>query len=202
MECDELTNSGDAQKLRVAPGAFHLLRYWTCAAPRNLLVQMVSPAKRLFAAEHHSYCPILTPLRTWTQQRVLIRPQTGEVQLKLPAAFVGRAGVGGIELRQMRLDPFADLAEPTQALDLYLVLRGGHRLPTVTDELIENRTADRSVTVADLAAEALPLNPVAAAAKDAGIRAWTIAPDLPLKAELLRRTAPSSSFLSRSRSCP
>ena len=191
VECDELTNSGYSQRLTVVPGALYLLQYWTYADPRNMLVQVMDPAKRLFAREHHSYYPALTPRKTWTRQQVLVQPRVAEVELKIPTVFRGRAGVGGIELRQVELSVVADLPNPTQALDLYVVLRGGHRLAEATDELIGDRPPERRVAVTGVTAESLPLNPGGPAAEDAGLRAWTIPPELPLKADLLRRTEPT-----------
>ena len=185
-----IDNSGYAQKLSLNPAALYLLDYWVYADPYNVNLQIVDPAKRFYANEHHSYYPELTAAGRWTLQRVLYRPQVPDVWLKLTCGL-GRAGIGGATLRKTAMVLIADLPTQVDALDLYCVMRAGHRLPQMTDELWLAKAPAKRVTVSNVKASAHRLNAAVSAIVDNGITAWHVSSDLPLKANVIARSKPA-----------
>jgi hypothetical protein len=190
----KITNSGLRQGLTLEPGAFYLLEYQINSDPidNNLGIQIIDPKKRLFAEEHHSYRDKLTPTGQWTTQRVLYRPDIAKPDLRIVAAFTGRCGIGAIRLQKVALALTAALPAATDRLDLYCMMRAGHRLPVPTEALAARTPPSGTMAkVRSLKAEAADLNPDAVAVESNGVRAWTVASDLPLTTAVLPRTAPA-----------
>lgn len=195
IESDKIINRGWIHKLKLKPEALYHLQYRVYSEPidNNISVSIMDPEKRLFVDEHHSYYPTLTPKATWTTRRVLVNPAKSDVELRIGTAFTGRCGVGDLTLDYVRMRLFADLPTATDRLALYALMRAGHRLPVPTEAMLDLPRNARRVGVKSLTAEAADLNPDAVMVEDAGVKAWTVASDLPLKTDVLPRTMPASS---------
>lgn len=193
IESDKVVNRGWSYKLKLKPKGLYYLTYRVYSEPidNNIAVTIMDPKKRRFVDEHHSYYPTLTPKAQWTTRRVLVQPDKSDVELRIGTAFTGRCGVGDLTLDYARMRLFADLPQATDRLELYVVMRAGHRLPVPTDAMLDVPRRAKRVGVKSMTAASADLNPDAVMVEDAGVKAWTVASDLPLKAEQLAGTAPA-----------
>jgi len=190
-----IANRKLVQKLQVVPGAFYVMGYrlYADVIDNCMVAGIYNPAKRLFAEEHRSYRNILPPPRTWTSYRVLYQPDVPDVELRIGLAFTGTCAAGDIGLQRVQWRLVADLTQPARKLDLYCVLRAGHRLP-IPDEAMEvTGVPDAEMPIARVRPQALPLNASGIAIEQDGMRLWTVPTDLPLRADLLQGYDPGRS---------
>ena len=198
VDRDAFVNCGFDQRVTLEPGATYLLEYlrFSDSEQGGIYVALRNPEKRLFAQEHHSYYNKLPPRATWTPYRVFYRPSIAEPHIRIGAAFTGRCGIAGIRLQRVDLRLVAELDVPTDRLHLYCVMRAGHRLPSPAAFADEADPQFQPAAVRSLHAEAQPLNPDCAWVEQDGIQAWTVSPDIPLKAEVLPATRPGAAAAS------
>lgn len=203
IEEDQITNVKLSQEVQFEGGKSYLLEYWTMMEPidNQLNVMVSDPEHRLFSQVPYSYYNKMPPLGEWAYRSVLFHERTESPDgrsllgpnkrlLEITHAFVGRGAVAGLRLQEVDWRLVVEPDAPTDALDLYLLARAGHRLTTSPADFLDARPP-RNLALAELGdAELQPLNTGGIKVQADGVAVWTVNPTLPLKVGLLERYQP------------
>lgn len=202
---EKVANQKLQQTVSLTPGHRYLLEYWIRMDMQDNLagVMLYDPDLALFAQQPHSYINKMPPRGRWERRQMLFRPKVERAELavrpdpedaylRVTHAFVGTAGVADLRLQEVAWELVLDADRPVQELELYAVARAGHHLTAPTPDVILDRAPASTVDVAQIEADRQDLNPEAVLVESGGVRAWTIANELPLKLDTVAGYAPDA----------
>jgi hypothetical protein len=190
-----------SQSIPLELGALYVMDWMAISdtGAEGVTVDLWDPAKKLYGDHMKSYSPMLLPIDTWRRNLVLFDATIPEAILRISSHGKGQGAVTAINFRNAVWRLLADVKKPTKSLDVYLAGRAGHRLTTVTPELLEETKTERTKKApAQFKVQARDANPTGYLETRPGLTVWSVPPEAPLRSDHLRQWLPSEARASKS----
>ncbi|MBI5685294.1 MAG: DUF4091 domain-containing protein [Verrucomicrobia bacterium] len=192
-ECAKLQNIRITQPMQLEKDRLYLLSYAAYSDVQNgdVSVQLADPKKILFASLSHTHRRPVHRQRQWERQQMIFRADVEQPELRIGAAFKGRAAVADVSLRPARWRLVAELPRAGRhelTLD-YVPRMGRHLTPLPTE--VKPDTALTAAAVKIGKAVALASNPNGVLLRTPRGEAWTLPSDWPLRVDRLAISRPA-----------
>ena len=182
-ECGKLQNMRITQPMQLEKDRLYLLSY--------AAVQLADPKKTLFATLPHTHRRPVHRQRQWERQQMIFRAGVEQPELRVGAAFKGRAAVADVSLQPARWRLVVELPSAGRhELALDYVPRMGRHLTPLPAEVKPDTALPAAVTTVGKAV-ALATNPGGVLIRTLRGEAWTLPGDWPLRVDRLAHSRPA-----------